>query len=71
MTFKRAVIVWEDLKTRAEVLLVALSRLKTLEGLFLKPMSCPRLSQINKKGMIKLRIEEQKRLLKLQEKLNL
>ena len=50
---------------------MALTGLKTFEGLWLKHMPWLRLNQINKKVMIKLRIEEQKRLLRLQEKLNL
>jgi hypothetical protein len=50
---------------------VALLRLKTFEGLWLKHMPWPQLHQINKKVMIKLRIEEQKSLLRLQENLNL
>ena len=41
---------------------VALSRLKTFEGLFLKPMKWGRLNQINKKVMIKKRILEENRL---------
>jgi len=50
---------------------VALTGLKTFEGLWLKHMMWLRLNQIKKKVMIKLRIEEQKRLLRLQEKQNL
>ena len=48
---------------------VALSRLKTFDGLFLKPMSYQRIDQINKKVMIHQRIKEEKRLQKLYEKI--
>ena len=47
---------------------VALSRLRTFDGLFLKPCEWSRLEQINRREMIKMRIEEEKRLLKLYKK---
>ena len=72
LTLERAVIdLGKSENQSGGITFVALSRLKTFEGLWLKPMPWPRLNQINKKVMIKLRIEEQKRLLRLQEKLNL
>ena len=39
---------------------VALSRLRTFDGLFLKPCEWSRLEQINRREMIKIRIEEEK-----------
>ena len=70
MTLKRAVIdLGKSENQSGGITFVALSRLKTFEGLFLKPMTWTRLEQINKKVMIKQRILEQKRLLKLQERM--
>ena len=44
------------------ITLVAISRLKTIEGLYIQPVPWERLLQINKKVTIKQRIEEELRL---------
>ena len=70
LTLERAVI---DLGNRENpcggITFVALSRLKTFDGLFLKPMTYGRIEQINGKVMLQKRREEEKRLHKLYEKL--
>ena len=67
LTLERAVIdLGKSENQGGGITFVALSRLKTFEGLFLKPMQWQRLNQINNKVMIKQRIREQKRLRKLQ-----
>ena len=66
LTLERAAI---DLGTSENPLggitFVALSRLKTIEGLYLQPMAWKRLQQINDKVMIKQRIKEEVRLTRL------
>ena len=70
LTLERAVI---DSGNRENpcggITFVALSRLKTFDGLFLKPMTYERIEQINRKVMLQKRREEEKRLHKLCEKL--
>ena len=41
---------------------VAISRLKTIDGLYINPMSWERLLQINNKVIVKQRIQEEARL---------
>ena len=66
LTLDRAVIDLGSIENSEGVLTyVALSRLKTFDGLFLIQPSWKRLKQINDRKMIKLRIKEEKRLRKM------
>ena len=63
LTLKRAVVDLEKSEnSEGGLTYVALSRLKTLDGLFLVQPSWKRLKQINDRVMIKKRIKEEKRL---------
>ena len=66
LTLKRAVIdLGKSENPTGGITFVALSRLKTFEGLYLQPMSWSRLQQINDKTMIKQRIQEEDRLFEI------
>ena len=67
LTLGRAVIDLENRENKEGGLTyVALSRLKTFEGLFLQPPTWPRLQQINNRVITKQRVEkEEPRLMKL------
>ena len=66
LTFKQAVIDLGNSEKAIGLTFVALSRLETFEGLYLKSaLKWPRLQTINDKKMIKLRIKEEQNLRKL------
>ena len=63
LTLNRAVIdIGKSENPLGGITYVALSRLKTIDGLYINPMSWERLLQINNKVIVKQRIQEEARL---------
>ena len=71
LTLENAVIDIGDRDIATGCTFVALSRLKTLEGLYFKGKSLDRLLKLNKSPEIKQRISEERRLDMLEMKLKL
>ena len=69
LTLDRAVVdLGRTENSLGRITYVALSRLKTIDGLFLKSPTWPRLEQINNKVTIRQRINEEQRLLDMYKK---
>ena len=63
LTLNRAVIdIGKSENPLGGITYVAISRLKTIDGLYINPMSWERLLQINNKVIVKQRIQEEARL---------